>query len=108
VRGGLDVTLDGSENSFVTRKGYAIHDRAKPIEKHFYYIYLPGSGKTKLVKQLVDALREYDPARFYTEGIRSHGTRTGFKLTSPEQTYILAHVDIKGPHRIGKYVIDLP
>ncbi|HUI45606.1 MAG TPA: nucleoside-triphosphatase [Nitrospirota bacterium] len=71
---------------------------------------LPGSGKTTLIKKLVDQLREYNPAGFYTEEMRSRGTRTGFKLMSLDRkmSYTLAHVDIQGPHHIGKYGIDLP
>jgi nucleoside-triphosphatase len=70
---------------------------------------LPGSCKTTLIQKLADKLRDYDPAGFYTEEIRSHGTRTGFRLTSLDQkkTGTLAHVDIK-EHRIGKYGVDLP
>jgi nucleoside-triphosphatase len=69
----------------------------------------PGSGKTTLVKKLAEVLRKYDPAGFYTEEIRSHGTRMGFMLTSLDQkrTGTLAHMDIKGSHRVGKYGIDL-
>ncbi len=70
---------------------------------------LPGSGKTTLAKKLADELREYGPEGFFTEEIRSHGTRKGFQLTSLDRmrTGVLAHVDIKGPHRVGKYGVDL-
>ena len=46
---------------------------------------------------------------FFTEEIREQGIRTGFKLTSLDQKRagVLAHVDIKGPHRVGKYGVDL-
>ncbi len=70
---------------------------------------LPGSGKTTLIKKLADELREFYPAGFYTEETRSNGSRTGFKLTSLDRkiTGTLAHVDNKGPHRVGKYGVDL-
>jgi nucleoside-triphosphatase len=70
---------------------------------------LPGSGKTTLIKKLADELWEYDPAGFYTEEIRLQGTRKGFKLTSLDRkkTGTLAYADIKGPHRVGKYSVDL-
>jgi nucleoside-triphosphatase len=70
---------------------------------------LPGSGKTTLIQKLADELREYGPAGFVTEEIRSHGARKGFKLTSldGQRTGTLAHVDITGPHRVGKYGVDL-
>ena len=70
---------------------------------------LPGCGKTTLIKKLADELREYGPAGFYTEEIRSHGARQGFKLCSldKKRTGVLAHVDLKGPNRVGKYGVDL-
>jgi nucleoside-triphosphatase len=69
----------------------------------------PGSGKTTLIKKLADELQEYDPAGFFTEEIRSHGIRKGFQLVGLDRkgTGVLAHVDIKGPHRVGKYGVDL-
>jgi nucleoside-triphosphatase len=79
------------------------------LSKNILITGLPGCGKTTLVQKLADELREYDPAGFYTEEIRSHGARTGFKLTSldGQKTGTLADVDIKGPHRVGKYGVDL-
>ncbi len=70
---------------------------------------LPDSGKTTLIKKLVDELQEYNPAGFFTEEIRPHGSRKGFMLKSLDQkkSGIVAHVDIKGPHRVGKYGVDL-
>jgi nucleoside-triphosphatase len=70
---------------------------------------LPGSGKTTFIKKLVDELREYHPAGFYTGEIRSHGVRRGFQLLSLVHgtTRVLADVDIAGPHRVGKYGVDL-
>ncbi|NTW59080.1 MAG: AAA family ATPase [Nitrospirae bacterium] len=70
---------------------------------------LPGSGKTTLIQKLAIELREYGPIGFFTEEIREHGVRKGFKLTSLDQkrSGVLAHVDIKGLHRVGKYGVDL-
>ncbi len=70
---------------------------------------LPGSGKTTLIKKLVDELQEYNPAGFFTEEILLHGSRKGFMLKSLDRkkSGILAHVDIKGPYRVGKYGVDL-
>ena len=78
------------------------------LSKNILITGLPGSGKTTLIQKLADELREYDPAGFFTEEIREHGARMGFKLTSLDRkrTGVLAHVDIKGPYRVGKYGVD--
>lgn len=70
---------------------------------------VPGSGKTTFIVRLAEDLREYDPVGFYTGEIRSHGARTGFRLTSLDhkRTGILAHMKIAGPHWVGKYGVDL-
>ncbi len=69
----------------------------------------PGSGKTTLIRKLAEELREYGPAGFITEEIRERGTRKGFSLAGLDgkMTGVLAHVDINGPHRVGRYGVDL-
>jgi nucleoside-triphosphatase len=45
---------------------------------------------------------------FYTQEIREDGVRKGFEIvTIDNQRAILAHVDIRGPHHVGKYGVDL-
>ena len=69
---------------------------------------LPGCGKTTAVMKIVERL---DPERisgFYTQEIRQAGKRKGFiwkRLDGHEG--IFAHVDIKGPHRVAKYGVDI-
>jgi nucleoside-triphosphatase len=79
------------------------------LSKNILITGLPGSGKTTLIQKLALELREYGPVGFFTGEIRENGMRKGFKLTSLDQkrTGVLAHVDIKGPHRVGKYGVDL-
>ncbi len=79
------------------------------LSKNILITGLPGSGKTTLIQKLAEDLRECGPAGFYTEEIRSLGIRKGFKLTSLDRktTGRLAHVDLEGPHRVGKYGVDL-
>ncbi len=81
----------------------------KNSPKNILITGLPGSGKTTLIRKLAENLREYDPAGFSTEEIRSRGIRKGFKLASlnGKMTGMLAHVEIKGPHTVGKYGVDL-
>jgi len=67
----------------------------------------PGCGKTTLIKRVVDELPQ--PAGgFYTEEIREHGARVGFKLVTlyGDET-VLAHVHFKTRERVGKYGLDL-
>jgi nucleoside-triphosphatase len=70
----------------------------------------PGSGKTTLIKQVFNRLKEKDkrPAGFYTEEIREKGLRKGFKLidTAGKES-VLAHVDFKSRHRVSKYGVDV-
>ncbi len=77
--------------------------------KNIFITGVPGSGKTTFIVRLAEDLREYGPVGFTTEEIRSHGVRTGFRITSldHQRTGILAHVKIAGPHRVGKYGVDL-
>jgi nucleoside-triphosphatase len=67
----------------------------------------PGSGKTTLIKRVLDKL----PKRvggFYTEEIREHGARVGFKVVTLDgDEAVLAHVDFTTPERLGKYHLDL-
>lgn len=49
-----------------------------------------------------------EPVGFYTVEIREGGIRKGFELVSLDgKTGLLSHVDIKSPHRVGKYRVNL-
>jgi len=67
----------------------------------------PGSGKTTLIKRILNEV----PQRFggfYTEEIRDHGARVGFKVVALEGgEAVFAHVDFTTPERLGKYALDL-
>ena len=66
----------------------------------------PGSGKTSLIKSVVTGLGG-KAGGFYTEEIRSGGTRQGFRLvTLNGQEAILAHINIQSPHRVSRYGVD--
>ena len=67
----------------------------------------PGCGKTTLIKRVVNELAS--PAGgFYTEEIRQHGRRVGFKIiTLDGEEAVLAHVDFRTKQRVGKYGLDL-
>ncbi|MEM4409054.1 MAG: NTPase [Candidatus Caldarchaeum sp.] len=81
---------------------------ATPIKKNILITGMPGVGKTTLIRRLADELCNFHPLGFYTEEIREGGERKGFSLVSFSGTCgVLSHVDIKSPHKVGKYGVDV-
>jgi nucleoside-triphosphatase len=69
---------------------------------------LPGCGKTTAIMRILDDLDRRKAAGFYTEEIRENNSRKGFRWTTLDgNTGILAHVNIKGPHKVAKYGVDV-
>ena len=67
----------------------------------------PGCGKTTLIRKVIAQIPG-PTAGFYTQEMRSAGKRVGFNLlTLDGQQSVLAHVDIRGGHRIAKYGVDI-
>ena len=69
---------------------------------------LPGCGKTTSIMKIIDALDCEKVAGFYTQEIRQNNIRKGFswkRLDGDEGT--LAHTNIKGHSRVGKYGVDV-
>jgi nucleoside-triphosphatase len=67
-----------------------------------------GSGKTTLIRKLATALSGYRMAGFYTEEIREHAERQGFRLIGfGGEEGLIAHVDFDHPHRVSKYSVDV-
>ncbi len=67
----------------------------------------PGTGKTSLIKQVVTGMKG-KAGGFYTEEMRSQGTREGFRLVTLDgEEVILAHVNIHSPYRVSKYGVDI-
>lgn len=77
-------------------------------QKQIYLISgRPGSGKTTAVRKIVAQL-QLAAGGFYTQELREAGRRQGFELVTLDgQRGIMAHVDLKGMPRIGKYGVDL-
>jgi len=67
----------------------------------------PGTGKTSLIRQVVGEFAG-KAGGFYTEEIRSGGTRLGFNLVTLDgQEAVLAHINIHSRYRVSKYGVDV-
>ena len=68
----------------------------------------PGCGKTTAVIAIVKKLNRGNAAGFYTQEIRRDKARRGFSwIRLDGATGTLAHVDIKGQFKVGKYGVDV-
>ena len=69
---------------------------------------VPGSGKTTAVQHIVAALQR-DADGFTTREIRKARARWGFEIVTLDggQDGLLAHVEIRGGPRVGRYGVDL-
>lgn len=73
---------------------------------HLLLTGLPGTGKTTLIKKIAFGIP--GAVGFYTEEIREKGVRKGFRLVSLSgEEKVLSHVNLKSPHRVGKYRVDV-
>jgi nucleoside-triphosphatase len=69
---------------------------------------LPGCGKTTALKQIIERLNCQKAAGFYTEEIRQGSGRKGFRWIGLDGTSgMLAHIDIKGRFKVGRYGVDV-
>jgi nucleoside-triphosphatase len=67
----------------------------------------PRVGKTTLIKQVVGEFPR-KAGGFYTEEIREHSYRVGFRLVTLDgRDVVLSHVDFKSAYRVGKYGVDV-
>ena len=70
----------------------------------------PGAGKTTALSRVAERLRDDGVALsgFLTREMRDGGRRVGFEIeTFDGERGLLAHVDIAGPPRVGRYGVDL-
>jgi nucleoside-triphosphatase len=70
----------------------------------------PGAGKSTIARRLADRLSQdgIPVSGFLTEEIRESGRRLGFSLERfGGERGVLAHVDLPGPPRLGRYGVDL-
>jgi nucleoside-triphosphatase len=75
-------------------------------KKNILITGLPGVGKTTLIRNIVEALKDLRPVGFYTAEIREGGIRKGFECVSLDgRRGLLSHTDIRSSHRVGKYKV---
>ena len=68
----------------------------------------PGVGKTTVIRKVAAGLAGRRLGGFYTEEIRVAGERRGFRLTTLDgRQGVMAHVEFRGPARVGKYGVDV-
>ena len=68
----------------------------------------PGCGKTTAIMRIIASLDGGKVAGFYTQEIRENNHRRGFRWKRLDGAAgILAHVDIKGRFKVGKYGVDV-
>ena len=78
------------------------------IRKNLLITGLPGVGKTTLIRELAQKLRDLNPVGFFTAEIREGDVRKGFELISlDERRRVLSHVDIRSRHCVGRYKVDM-
>ncbi len=84
-----------------------LNSSIQPMKRVYLLTGRPGAGKTSLIKQAVAGFQGV-AGGFYTEEIRSQGTRLGFKLVTLDgQEAILAHADSHSRYRVSKYGVDV-
>jgi nucleoside-triphosphatase len=68
----------------------------------------PGVGKTTVLRRVAEELADLEIRGFTTEEIREAGQRVGFRIeTFDGRSDVLAHVEIRSPHRVSKYGVDV-
>jgi nucleoside-triphosphatase len=70
----------------------------------------PGAGKSTVARRLADRRGEdgIPVSGFLTEEIRQSGRRLGFSIEQlGGERGVLAHIEIPGPPRVGRYGVDL-
>ena len=67
----------------------------------------PGTGKTTVIRQAISTSKA-NAGGFYTQELREGGARLGFEIVTLDgPRAVLAHVDTRGPQRVGKYGVDV-
>ncbi|MDY6892921.1 MAG: NTPase [Chloroflexota bacterium] len=77
------------------------------VKKAYFLTGEPGVGKTTIIKHIVSRISKR-AGGFYTEEIRDHGIRRGFRIITLDGIQAtLAHSDIISTYHISKYGVEL-
>lgn len=80
----------------------------RPMRKNILLTGEPGYGKSTLIERIVLRL-DRPTTGFFTREMRESGRRVGFSITTLDgKRGLLAHVDIPGRYRVGRYGVNLP
>ncbi len=67
----------------------------------------PGVGKTTVIRTVLSGIK-IKAGGFYTQEMRRGGRRVGFAMkTLDGEEGVLAHIDNRGGHRVGRYGVDI-
>ncbi len=67
----------------------------------------PGIGKSTLIERIVSGIQR-PVTGFFTREIREKGKRVGFSIVTLDgRKGVLAHRDVRGPFRVGKYGVNV-
>ena len=79
------------------------------MKKNLFVTGLPGTGKTTLIRKILERLPPGTSASgFFTAEMRESGERVGFTVNTLDgQSGLLAHVRIGGGARVGRYGVDV-
>jgi nucleoside-triphosphatase len=76
--------------------------------KNILFTGVPGIGKSTIIEKIVQRINR-SKTGFYTREIRASGRRVGFAITTLDGKHgTLAHIDIPGRIRVGRYGVNLP
>jgi nucleoside-triphosphatase len=76
--------------------------------KNILFTGVPGIGKSTIIEKIVQRINR-SKTGFYTREMRVSGRRVGFSITTLDgERGTLAHIDIPGHMRVGRYGVNLP
>ena len=77
------------------------------VQKNILLTGPPGCGKSTIIEKIVQRIN-LPCTGFFTREMREKGRRVGFSIATLDgRRGIMAHIDIRSRHRVGKYGVDL-